>query len=109
MPTFNWVRVENRGVSGLGQAELFQSVIEPSDFQAKLILNSYESNCLRDWLAQRWNAQSLEHCCVVLLNDQNLIVTLSLTAITLQEARGKFDGWLDSVLKDRESSHLSRK
>ena len=44
----NWILVDGCPVEGLGQGELLQSANAPFDFIAKIVLNSYERNCLRD-------------------------------------------------------------
>jgi len=104
-----WMQVDSRVVVGLGQGELLQSTATPSEFKAQIILNSYESNCLRDWLAHRWDSTSLEGTCVSLVDDQSLIVTLFIVANNLADANQQFDTWLDLVVAQREQSHLSRK
>lgn len=103
------MQVDSRVVVGLGQGELLQSTATPSEFKAKIILNSYESNCLRDWLAHRWNSKSLEGTCVSMVDGLNLIVTLVIVANNLLDAKTQFDEWVDAVINEREQSHLSRK
>ncbi|WP_334119833.1 hypothetical protein [Limnobacter sp.] len=105
----DWIVVDSRCVEGLGQGDLMQSAISPVDFQAEIKLNSYESNCLRDWLAQRWRASSLEKTCISLHNDLGLMVTLIFNANNLFDAKERFEAWLSAVLVDRESAIHSRK
>lgn len=105
----DWVLVQSCCVDGLGQGELMQSVLSPLDFQAEIKLNSYESNCLRDWLAQRWKASSLETTCVSLHNDLGLMVTLIFNANNLFDAKERFEAWLSAVLLDRENAIRSRR
>ncbi|MCR2746791.1 hypothetical protein [Limnobacter parvus] len=103
------MQVDSRVVIGLGHGELLQSTSTPCEFQAKIALNSYESNCLRDWLAHRWNSESLEGTCVSMVDGLGLIVVIPIVANNLLDARKQFDDWLDAVAREREQSHHSRK
>lgn len=93
----------------MGQGELVQSVHSPAEFKAKIALNSYESNCLRDWLAHRWKSMSLKQTCLLLHDDLGLVVTLPLTANSLLDAKEKFGLWLSQVVVDRQNAAHSRK
>ncbi len=105
----NWFVVDSRCVEGLGRGELSQSVRSPSLFNAQIILNSYESNCLRDWLSQRWKSASLNQTSLVFLADSALLITLLFEEKSLVEAKKRFDSWVMSVLLDREKAANSRK
>lgn len=104
-----WVQVDSRVVVGLGQGELLQSTASGFEFKAKIMLNSYESNCLRDWLAYRWSSKSLEGTCVSMVDGISLVITLIIVANSLPDAKKQFDNWLEVVSKEREQAHLSRK
>lgn len=108
-PLQNWILVDSCCVEGLGQGELMQSAHSPVGFKAKIVLNSYESNCLRDWLAHRWKSMSLKQTCLSLHDGQGLVVTLPFDAKNLIDAKQKFGAWLSAVLLDRESAANSRK
>lgn len=94
--------VESRLVKSLGVGELFQSSNSPCDYLATLALNSYESNCTRDWLAHRWTSQSLLYSCVYRPAESRLLVSLQMQSDNLNKAKEQFALWLDAVLKDRE-------
>ncbi|VWX36152.1 conserved hypothetical protein [Limnobacter sp. 130] len=104
----NWFLIDQQAVEGLGHGELLQSSSCPSDFQATLVLNSYESNCLRNWLSQRWRAKSLEQTCVYEAEHSTLLISMAMSAINLLAAREKFEAWLQAVLLDQLSAAQSR-
>lgn len=105
----NWFLIDGCAVDGLGQGELLQSAATPSEFKASLILNNYESNCLRDWLAQRWAAKSLEQTCVFEADHSKLIISLAINANNAFDAKEKFESWLARVFSERESASNSRR
>lgn len=105
----NWILVDGCPVEGLGQGELLQSANAPFDFIAKIVLNSYERNCLRDWLAHRWKSASLKQASLSLHGDLGLVVTLHFNEKGLCDAKDRFGAWLSAVLLDRESAINSRK
>ncbi len=107
-PPGNWFLINEQLVEGLGQAELLQSWSCPSEFQATLVLNSYESNCLRDWLSQRWLAKSLEQTCIFELEYSKLHVSRLMLANNVLDAKEKFELWLQAVLADRTNAAQSR-
>lgn len=104
----NWFLVDETSVEGLGHCELLQSSLCPANFQAILVLNSYESNCLRDWLSQRWLAKSLEQTGIFELEHSKLIISKAMSAINLLDAKDKFEVWLQAVLTDRSNAAQSR-
>lgn len=104
----NWFLVDERPVEGLGHGELLQSSLCPSDFQASLVLNSYESNCPRDWLSQRWLAASLEQTCVFNRDNSKLVISKTLSAKNLLDAKEKFGQWIQAVLGDRVKAAENR-
>lgn len=101
--------IDTRSLDGLGCAELRQSGLNPSEYQGRIALNSYESNCLRDWLAHRWNSSSLEQTRISLPDGVGLIIELPIVANNILDARIQFDEWLLSVQHDRDEFHHSRK
>jgi hypothetical protein len=107
-PPGNWFLINEQLVEGLGHAELLQSWSCPSEFQATLVLNSYESNCLRDWLSQRWLAKSLEQTCIFELEYSKLHVSRLMLANNVLDAKEKFELWLQAVLADRAKAAQSR-
>jgi hypothetical protein len=107
-PPRDWFLVDERPIEGLGHGTLLQSSLSPSDFQASLILNSYESNCLRDWLSQRWLAKSLEQTCVFNSDHSRLIISKNISAGNLHDAKEKFRLWIQAVLSDRTKAAQSR-
>lgn len=104
-----WFLVEERPVEGLGQAKLMHSASAPTEFEATLTLNNYESNCLRDWLAQRWNANSLQQTCLSENEHSKLQVSFAITAANLMGAKEKFEAWVDAVCTERASAIACRK
>lgn len=104
----NWFLVDETAVEGLGHGELLQSSSCPANFQAILVLNSYESNCLRDWLSQRWLAKSLEQTGIFELEHSRLIISKAMSAVNLLDAKEKFEVWLEAVLADRSTAVQSR-
>lgn len=104
----NWFLIDEQPVDGLGHGQIFQSSSCPSDFQVKLVLNSYESNCLRDWLSQRWLAKSLEQTCVFETDQSCLFVSKAMSAASLLDAKERFELWLQAVLADRTRTAQSR-
>lgn len=105
----NWFLVDSQSLEGLGQAELAQAEFVNSSFKATIILNKYESNCLRDWLAQRWKAKSLEGTCVFEVESSKLIISLTISASCLTEAKTKFEHWLKQVCLERKQAIESRR
>ena len=69
----NWYLLESCCVDGLGLGQLWQSGSSPVLFKAQIVLNNYESNCLRDWLSQRWKARSLERTTIATKKPGDLI------------------------------------
>lgn len=104
----NWYLLESCCVDGLGLGQLWQSGSTPLLFKAQIVLNNYESNCLRDWLSQRWKAQSLQHTTIALQHDQRLMLNLPLEAPSIQTAVEQFRAWLSSTLKEREQAIQAR-
>lgn len=104
----NWYLLESCCVDGLGLGQLWQSGSSPILFKAQIVLNNYESNCLRDWLSQRWKARSLERTTIVLQHDQRLMLNLPLEAASIQKAVEQFRTWLSSTLKEREQAIQAR-
>ena len=104
----SWFLIDQQPLEGLGHGELFQSSSCPSDFQAALELNSYESNCLRDWLSQRWLAKSLEQTCICETDQSRLLVSKSMSAASLLDAKERFEFWLQAVSADRAKAAQSR-
>lgn len=104
----NWILVDSCCIEGLGQGELMQSAHSSVGFKATIVLNSYESNCLRDWLAHRWKSMSLAQTCLLLHDDKGLVVTLPFEAKNLIDAKQKFGAWLSEVLVERERAANSR-
>lgn len=104
----NWFLIDEQPVEGLGHGELFQSSLCPSDFQATLVLNNYESNCLRDWLSQRWLAKSLEQSRIFEADQSGLLVSKAMSAANLIDAKERFEFWLKSVSVDRAKAAQSR-
>lgn len=104
-----WIISSNQCVPGLGRGELLQAEFAPSRFLARIVLNSYESNCLRDWLAQRWKSPSLRQTCIAYSEGCNLSVNLLFTANDLPNSKTVFEGWMKDVLEDRERLKEFRK
>lgn len=105
----SWLLVDETSVEGLGHCELSQSSSCLSEFQAVLVLNSYESNCLRDWLSQRWLAKSLEQTEILERGNSRLVISKYMSAINLLEAKEKLEVWLNAVQSDRISAAQSRR
>jgi hypothetical protein len=108
-PSRDWFLVEERPVEGLGHGELLQSSLCSSDFKVSLILNSYESNCFRDWLSQRWLAKSLEQTCVFNADNSRLVVSKNMSASNLRDAKEKFGCWVQAVLSDKAKAAQIRR
>lgn len=104
-----WFLIEERPIEGLGQAKLMVSAASPSEFEATLMLNNYESNCLRDWLAHRWNAKSLQQTRLFEKDHSKLLVSLAITAVNLVNAKEKFEAWLLEITADRATAAACRK
>jgi len=104
----NWYLLESCCVDGLGLGQLWQSGYDPLVFKAQVVLNNYESNCLRDWLSQRWKSISLERTTIVFQHDQRLMLTLPLEAASIQKAVEQFRFWLSSTIKERERAIQAR-
>lgn len=104
----NWYLLESCCVDGLGLGQLWQSGSSPVSFKAQIVLNNYESNCLRDWLSQRWSARSLERTTIALQHDQRLMLNLPLEAPSIQQAVEQFRLWISLTLKEREQAIESR-
>ena len=103
-----WFLINDQLVEGLGHAELSHSWACPSEFQATLVLNNYESNCLRDWLSQRWLAKSLEQTCIFELEYSKLLVSRRMSANNVLDAKEKCELWIQAVLADRVKVAQSR-
>lgn len=99
-----WFVVGDQLLNNLGQAELLQSGLNNQEFKASLVLNSYESNCLRDWLALRWKANSLDNSQVSITPQSRLRISRHFKADELQAARVTFGAWLLQVASDREKA-----
>jgi hypothetical protein len=104
-----WIVSDSQCVPGLGRGELLQSEFTPTRFLARLVLNSYESNCLRDWLAQRWKSPSLRQTCVAYSECKSLSISLSFQAKDHSGSKTVFDAWLKHVLEDRVHLEQLRK
>lgn len=105
----DWFLLDGRPVQGLGEGELLQSAATPIEFKSRVMLNSYESNCLRDWLAQRWSAKSLEQTTVFLGADSGLLIEKPMVENNALAAKTAFEAWVPSVVLDREQFIQSRK
>lgn len=104
-----WIVTASQCLPGLGRGELLQSEFEPTRFLAKIALNSYESNCLRDWLAQRWKSPSLRQACISYSECNSLSIKLPFLAENLSGSKAVFEAWLKHVLEDRVRLEQFRK
>lgn len=104
-----WIVSANQTVPGLGLAELLQSQFAQSSFLARIVLNRYESNCLRDWLAQRWKSPSLMYTSITYSECSSLLINRSFQADNLADSKTDFEAWLKHVLEDRAILEKCRK
>jgi hypothetical protein len=109
MDTRDWFLIHSCAVDSLGRGELFQSLGYPDKFKAKLILNNYESNCLRDWLAQRWKSRSLDRACLYFSENNTISITVPVFSETIPNSKEIFKNWLIYVASERVLSIQSRK
>jgi hypothetical protein len=105
----NWFLVHNHSFHSLGQAELLQSGSESKSYKATIFLNSYESNCIRDWLSLRWTAVALQNTCVFEGSQSQLKISLLLAADSLPAAKVAFQHWLNQVAGAREAALQCRR
>lgn len=101
--------VDESLLEGLGLGVLAQSRTSHTHFMMTLTLNSYESNCLRDWLAQRWKAASLENTCLYVNTQSRLVIGLLQVHSQVEQAQKAFRSWLLQVQADRQAFSASRK
>lgn len=104
-----WIICSTQCVSGLGRGELLQSEFKPDRFHARIVLNSYESNCLRDWLALRWKSPALSQTRITYSEGSSLSISLPILSCELTDSKKIFEAWLKSVLEDRERPEQFRK
>lgn len=104
-----WIVSDSQCVPGLGRGELLQSEFKPTRFLARIVLNSYESNCLRDWLAQRWKSPSLRQTCVAYSECKSLSISMPFHADDLPGSKTAFEAWLKHVVEDRVRLEQLRK
>jgi hypothetical protein len=108
-PVIKWIVSASQTVPGLGRGELLQSEFEQSHYRARIVLNSYESNCLRDWLAQRWQFPSLLHTSITHSECHSLSINWSFLADELADSKSVFESWIKHVLEDRALLEQCRK
>lgn len=104
-----WIVSANQTVPGLGRGELLQSQFAQSSFLARIVLNRYESNCLRDWLAQRWKSPSLTYTSITYSECSSLSINRPFLAKDLVESKADFEAWLKHMLEDRAVLEKCRK
>lgn len=95
-----WIVSVSQCLPGLGRGELLQSEFASSGYLARIVLNSYESNCLRDWLAQRWKLPSLHQTRVAYSECNSLTISLQFQANDLAISKTVFSVWLKQVVED---------
>ncbi len=105
----DWVAVGSEQIlPSLGLAQLWHSVSTPTLFQIELSLNPYESRCLRDWLARRWQFKSLCFVSIVCNESMSLVLKRPFSAPNSLRAVAFHDAWLESLSKEIDKARNAR-
>ncbi len=104
-----WIILGNeKPVANLGFSQLWYSGSTPSLFQIELVLNPYESRCLRDWLARRWQFKSLCFVSIVCNESMSLVLKRPFSASDSSSAIDFHECWLEGLVKEIEKARNAR-
>lgn len=95
-------------LNSLGFSRLWHSASAPSLFQIELVLNPYESRCLRDWLARRWQFKSLCFVSMICNESMSLVIKRPFSAPNSLTAAEFHDHWLEGLVGEIEKARNAR-
>jgi hypothetical protein len=107
--THQWIALgQEQALVNLGFTQLWHCASTPSLFQIELRLNPYESRCIRDWLARRWQFKSLRFVSLASNERMELILRRPFSALNTSQALHFHESWIETVLADIQNERNSR-